>query len=179
MNVAFVFMNDTPIVGRGAGYMAGVIAAAGYPVSFFDSFYTPIEQIASQIVAGPADIVMISTMTMNFPLTLALIREIKKTKNLPVLAGGSHPTIEGPRLLEQYPEIDYLCIGEGESMVIDFLRYFSTNAFLIYKTSVTGKTERFFATRYARLKIFRPCRHSPGIFSGKSQLETAEGDFYT
>ena len=129
MNVAFVFMNDTPIVGRGAGYMAGVIAAAGYPVSFFDSFYTPIEQIASQIVAGPADIVMISTMTMNFPLTLALIREIKKTKNLPVLAGGIHPTIEGPRLLEQYPEIDYLCIGEGESMVIDFLRYFSTNAF--------------------------------------------------
>jgi len=128
MNVAFVFMNDTPVVGRGAGYIAGVIAAAGYPVSFFDSYYTPVEQMVSQIVAGPADIVMISTMTMNFPLALALIREIKKSKNLPVLVGGIHPTIVGAHLLEQRPEIDYLCVGEGESMVIDFLRHFSTTA---------------------------------------------------
>jgi anaerobic magnesium-protoporphyrin IX monomethyl ester cyclase len=128
MNVAFVFMNDTPIVGRGAGYMAGVIAAAGYPVSFFDTFYTPVEQIVNQIVAGPADIIMISTMTMNFPLALALIRKIKKSRNLPVLVGGIHPTIEGARLLEQHPEIDYLCVGEGESMVIDFLRLFSSPA---------------------------------------------------
>lgn len=127
MNVAFVFMNDTPVVGRGAGYMAGVIEAAGHPVSFFDSYYTSIENIARQVVSGSADIVMISTMTMNFKMALALIRDIKKTKNLPVLVGGIHPTIEGARLLEQHPEIDFLCIGEGESMVIDFLQYFSTN----------------------------------------------------
>jgi anaerobic magnesium-protoporphyrin IX monomethyl ester cyclase len=128
MNVALVFMNDTPTVGRGAGYIAGAIAAAGYPVSFFDSYYTPVDEIACRIAAGTAEMLMISTMTMNFPVALSLIREIKKSKNIPVLIGGIHPTIEGARLLEQHPEIDYLCIGEGESMVIEFLRCFSTPA---------------------------------------------------
>jgi anaerobic magnesium-protoporphyrin IX monomethyl ester cyclase len=128
MNVAFVFMNDTQVVGRGAGYIAGVIANTGHPVTFFDSFYTPIESIASQVADSSADILMVSTMTMNFPLALVLIREVKKTKNIPVLIGGIHPTIEGARLLAQHPEIDYLCIGEGESMIVDFLRYFSSNA---------------------------------------------------
>jgi anaerobic magnesium-protoporphyrin IX monomethyl ester cyclase len=128
MNIAFVFMNDTPTIGRGAGYIAGAIAGAGYPVSFFDTYYSPIESISAQVVAGSADVLMISTMTMNFQVALTLIREIKKSKNIPVLVGGIHPTIEGARLLEQHPEIDYLCIGEGESMVIEFLRLFSTDA---------------------------------------------------
>ena len=34
-----------------------------------------------------------------------------------VLAGGVHPTIIGKKLLEEHEEIDYLCIGEGETMV--------------------------------------------------------------
>jgi anaerobic magnesium-protoporphyrin IX monomethyl ester cyclase len=129
MNVAFVFMNDTQVVGRGAGYIAGVIEAAGHSLDFFDSFYTPVEHIAHRIAGSTADVLMVSTMTMNFPLAATLLREVKKSKNIPVLVGGIHPTIEGARLLERHPEIDYLCIGEGESMVLDFLSRFSSEGF--------------------------------------------------
>ncbi|MBN1129160.1 MAG: B12-binding domain-containing radical SAM protein [Chitinispirillaceae bacterium] len=128
MNVALVFMNDTPTVGRGAGYIAGAITAAGHTVSFFDSFYRPAHEIVSSVASGKFDVLMVSTMTMNFPLAMSLVREIKKETAVPVLVGGIHPTIEGGRVLEQNPEIDYLCVGEGESMVADFLRHFSADA---------------------------------------------------
>lgn len=144
MNVAFVFMNDTPIVGRGAGYIAGVIAAAGYPFAFFDSYYTTIDDIASRIVDGSAEVVMISTMTMNFPEAITLIRKIKQSKNLPVLVGGIHPTIEGGSLLEQNPEIDYLCIGEGETMVLEFLRHFYSDSLLDIKNLCYRKDGKIF-----------------------------------
>ncbi len=128
MNVALVFMNDTPVIGRGAGYIAGALLAAGYPVSFFDSYYDAIGIIAAKVIDGSYDILMISAMTMNFPMALTLIHEVKKSKNMPVLVGGIHPTITGASLLDRYPEIDYLCIGEGESMVKDFLRHYATDA---------------------------------------------------
>jgi anaerobic magnesium-protoporphyrin IX monomethyl ester cyclase len=144
MNVAFVFMNDTPTVGRGAGYVAGAIAAAGYPVTFFDSNYTPLENIAGQVIAGSAEILMISTMTMNFPMAVSLIRDIKKSKTIPVLVGGIHPTIEGAVLLERHPEIDFLCIGEGESMVIEFLRCFSTDSLFNIKNLCYRKNGKVF-----------------------------------
>ena len=35
-----------------------------------------------------------------------------------ILVGGIHPTIH-PALLEEHPEIDAICIGEGEEVVVE------------------------------------------------------------
>jgi len=128
MNIAFVYMNNEKNVGRGAGYVAGAIINAGYKLKFYDTLYSPIDTISHDIVHEKFDIFMISSMTMLFPEAIKLICMVKEKKNIPVLVGGVHPTIEGRSILEQYKQIDFICIGEGESMAIDFLHSFGTDS---------------------------------------------------
>lgn len=128
MNIAFVYMNNEMNVGRGAGYVAGAIINAGYKLKFYDTLYSPIDTISHDIIHETFDIFMISSMTMLFPEAIKLICMVKEKKNIPVLVGGVHPTIEGRSILEQYKQIDFICIGEGESMVIDFLHSFGKDS---------------------------------------------------
>jgi len=126
MRVAFVYMNNELGVGRGAGYVASAVTSAGHELSFFDSYFTPIKIIAKKVARGRYDILLISSMTMIFPEALKLINLVKNGANIPVLVGGVHATIMGEQLLLKHPTIDYLCIGEGESMIVEFLRDFGT-----------------------------------------------------
>lgn len=128
MRTALVYMNTDYNVGRGAGYIAGAVLRAGHELDFFDTVYTPPDKIAATVVAGRYDVLMISAMTQLFPQALSLISAVKQRRDIVVLAGGIHPTIMGADLLQQYPQIDYLCIGEGESMVVDFLNHLGTEA---------------------------------------------------
>ena len=122
MKVAFAYMNNECNVGRGAGYVASAVIRSGHELSFFDTLFTPTAAVAERVIEGRYDVLMISTMTMLFPEAAELARRVKaKLPTLPVLLGGIHPTIAGPRLLDEHAEFDYLCIGEGESFVADFL----------------------------------------------------------
>ncbi|MCP3951231.1 MAG: B12-binding domain-containing radical SAM protein [Desulfobacterales bacterium] len=126
MRIALVYMNTDFNVGRGVGYVAGAVLQSGHELDFFDTVYTRPEKIADAVISGGYDVLMISSMTQLFPQALKLITAIRQQKNIVVLVGGIHPTIIGAELLEQHAEIDYLCIGEGESMVADFLTHLGT-----------------------------------------------------
>ena len=121
MKVAFAYMNTERNIGRGAGYVAGAVLEAGHDLTFFDTRYSSIKSIVKMIIKGNFDVLMISSMTLLLPMAISLAEQIKKERKIPVLLGGIHSIIAGPRLLKKYPKIDYLCIGEGESMVKDFL----------------------------------------------------------
>jgi len=129
MNVAFVYVNNECNVGRGAGYVAASVIRAGHSVTFYDTFFTPIETTADAIAQGSYDVLMVSTMTTLFPEALHLVSLVKERREIPVLLGGIHPTIVGGAILQEHPEIDFLCIGEGESMVADFLARFGRAGF--------------------------------------------------
>lgn len=121
MRAAFVYMNNELNVGRGAGYVAASVARAGHSVEFFDTFFISVDALAAQIVRDGYDVLMVSAMTMIFPEALKLVSLVKEERDIPVLVGGIHPTIIGPELLDMHREIDYLCLGEGESMAVEFL----------------------------------------------------------
>lgn len=128
MKIALIYTNSEANVGRGAGCVAGALAAEGCDLTFYDTFRTPSETVARRVAAGGFDLLMVSTMTLLFPQALSIIKAVKAHRNIPVLVGGVHPTILGGTLLEEHPEIDYLCIGEGEAMVVEFVRRFGTEA---------------------------------------------------
>ena len=128
MKIAFVHMNSDVNVGRGAGYVAGAILRAGYELTFFDTLFITPQALTKEIIKNNFDVLMVSTMTMLFPDALRIIREVKQKKNIPTLMGGIHPTIMGSKLLETHEEIDYLCVGEGESMVINFLEHLNKDS---------------------------------------------------
>lgn len=125
MKIAFVYMNRERNIGRGAGYIVASIRDSypEYKLHFFDTRFD--KGIANDIIKGKFDILMVSTMTLMFSGAMSLISEVKKKrKNITVLVGGIHPTIMGSNLLEKHFEIDYLCIGEGESFIKDFLKHY-------------------------------------------------------
>ena len=128
MKIALVYMNTETNVGRGAGYIAGAVMQAGFGISFFDSAFTPPIQIARKVVENRYNVLLVSTMTLLFPSALRMIRYVKQHSDMIVLAGGVHPTIIGKKLLEEHEEIDYLCIGEGETMVTEFLQHLGSES---------------------------------------------------
>lgn len=121
MRVAMVYANTAAAVGRGAGLVAASVMRAGHDLEWFDTYYTPWDEAAERIAAGGYDALLVSAMTMTFADALDLVRRVKARADIPVLVGGLHATIERSALLEQHPEIDYACVGEGESFVVEFL----------------------------------------------------------
>jgi FkbM family methyltransferase len=124
MRVAFVYMNKVETVGYGAGYVAGAILQAGHELTLIDSASASTDKIAKIVIKGKYDILMISTMTMLFPEAMKLARLIKQNIKIPILLGGLHSTIIKEKILADHPEIDFLCVGEGESMAVEFLNLF-------------------------------------------------------
>jgi anaerobic magnesium-protoporphyrin IX monomethyl ester cyclase len=127
MKVAFVQLSTGGIM-RGPGFVAASIIRAGHDLKLFDSYDTPIATITKQILRQDFDILMISSMTIDFHLAIDLIRRVKSKIQVPILFGGVHATLAGKQVLQEYPEIDYACIGEGESMVVDFLDHFGLSS---------------------------------------------------
>ena len=106
---------------RGAGHVIASIIKEGHDVKFFDLYDQDMSTICNWIEKKPCDLILMSVMTLNVPAAIDLAKKIKKIKNVSIMVGGIHPTITGGQLLEECPDIDYLCIGEGESMIIEFI----------------------------------------------------------
>lgn len=83
-------------------------------------------QMIDAIIRNKCELVAVSATTLDMPLAAEIITEIKSKSRIPVILGGIHPTIIGGKILEQYPQIDYLCIGEGESMILDVISTLGT-----------------------------------------------------
>ncbi len=124
MKIAFLSMDPKGAPIRGAGYVAASIPPEHEVV--FHCMMNPAKDtkyamLPKLIAKENYDIVMVSTTTTLYLDAANIIKSIKKVKNIPVLMGGVHPTVVGSKLLEENPNIDYLCIGEGETFIKDFL----------------------------------------------------------
>ena len=63
------------------------------------------------------DLLALSTTEDMFHLGLSLLKSLKGKRPL-TIAGGVFPTF-APELVMQYPNVDMLCVGEGENTIID------------------------------------------------------------
>lgn len=79
-----------------------------------------IEANAEAILATAPDLVGFSATTAGF-MDAADIAAIIKTRRpgTKIIFGNVHASAIGPALLKHFPEIDYLCIGEGEGLMLD------------------------------------------------------------
>lgn len=121
MNISLIYVNNTNCVGRGVGYIAGAILRAGHKLEFYDTNNISEGNIVRRISTSDTEVIMVSSFSINFPKAINIIKGVKGKRNIPVLLGGIHATIMKERLLSENKEIDYLCVGEGESMVVEFL----------------------------------------------------------
>lgn len=66
------------------------------------------------------DVIGVSTATNQWPFARIFAGWIKESKGIPIVCGGIHPTL-APREVIECPEVDYVCIGEGEYPMVDLL----------------------------------------------------------
>ena len=142
MKIAFISMDPKGAPVRGAGYVAASIPQE-HELLFYclmnpksDKQYKTLPKL---LVDLNVDILMVSTTTTLYSDASRFIKSVKNLKNIPVLMGGVHPTVVGPNLLKENPDIEYLCIGEGESFVKEFLEHYGDDSLFNIRNLVYRK----------------------------------------
>ncbi|WP_343215376.1 radical SAM protein [Ereboglobus sp. PH5-10] len=81
-----------------------------------------LEANADAILATNPDMVGFSATTAGF-MDAADIAAIIKSRRpeIKTIFGNVHASAIGPKLLKYFPEIDYLCVGEGEGLMLDLV----------------------------------------------------------
>ena len=68
------------------------------------------------------DVIIFSTYIWNRDFVFDLVRELKKVMpNVEMALGGPEVSYEWNKLMVEIPEIDYIFVGEGEKVVLNFL----------------------------------------------------------
>ncbi len=96
------------------------------PFSTFHQYYhfgKSFDEIETDVAAIWPDVVGISSLfTPYYGEVLEVAARVKKTLNVPVVAGGSHASAVPESLLSS-PNVDYVIRGEGEKPFVEFLQY--------------------------------------------------------
>jgi len=107
----------------GLMYIAAVLQVNHISVRILDAFLESWDSITQQINEYRPDIVGIACPTYARVQAIKVAEIVKQ--NLPdvtVILGGHHPTLMGYQLLENYPFIDLIGIGEGEYLMLDLCK---------------------------------------------------------
>jgi len=131
MNVLFIHPHGSNWLGSGPDIttifnvmpplgIMGIVAyleARGIPAGIIDCYATPMAQdeLVAEIVRRSPDVVGFSCTTSSFLEGYAIAARLKElAPRIVTVFGGAHACSVGASLLDDFPAIDYLVIGEGE-----------------------------------------------------------------
>lgn len=108
----------------GLAYVAASLRARGHEVVVFDGKLDGLsrEQISDGIARLQPGFVGISCMTVEYPTAARIARDLRAAGvDVPIGLGGAHVNGVGARVLEECPEADFACIGEGEHLACELV----------------------------------------------------------
>jgi radical SAM superfamily enzyme YgiQ (UPF0313 family) len=95
--------------------IGSLLRQAGHTVTGLDMPYFTFDQALDRLAAQQPDVVGMSCWTGAHQVLLALARGIKaRMPQTRVVFGGHHATLFWRQLLERFPEVDAVILGEGE-----------------------------------------------------------------
>ena len=105
----------------GPGFIASYLRAHGHEVAFFRATVdqAPADVVARVRAAAP-DLIGVSLTTRQWLRARGLVAAIRAELDVPVVAGGLHPTFSPEEVLAA-PGFDYVCLGEGEAPMLDLV----------------------------------------------------------
>jgi anaerobic magnesium-protoporphyrin IX monomethyl ester cyclase len=105
----------------GPPFIASYIRRAGHEAAFLRATVGMSSSDLSARVRDVApDLIGISLTTLQWPRAREVVADLKAELDLPVVAGGLHPTFT-PEVTLSSPGFDFACLGEGEEPVLDLL----------------------------------------------------------
>jgi len=110
----------------GLCYLAGMLEKHGYSVTILDG------QVVSDIDKKLEELLKNNNFqAIGFSSTSPAISNTKRLTALakrikpktPVFLGGAHPTVLGPKILEELTDVDVAVLGEGENTILELMEY--------------------------------------------------------
>ncbi len=115
----FVFVQKDPIPNLATMCLSAVLKEDGHET---DVLIDPAEpDIVRSIRRLDPDVVAFSATTGQHLWQIQVATAIKRRWDPIVLMGGPHPTFY-PKVLEETPALDYVCMGEGEDCIVELGR---------------------------------------------------------
>ncbi len=116
------------VASLGPAFIAAYLRAHGHRVSFQRArLGTPAEVVAARIDEQGADLVGLSLTTRQWQRARGIARELRSRSEIPVVAGGLHPTFSACEVLAE-PGFDFACLGEGEQPTLDLVEALAAGA---------------------------------------------------
>jgi len=107
-------------------YLAAVLKENNYPVKIIDAaiFGFKPEDIIKKLKEENPDLIGLTVLTPMYGIMRDLVRVIKANlPNAKIVIGGAHASAMPKETLLDIPEIDYLCVGEGEETILELARF--------------------------------------------------------
>lgn len=105
----------------GPAFIAAFLRDRGHEVHFLRA---PLEMSDADVVARVRDlapgVIGLSLTTRQWQRARSVVRAIRREVNVPVVAGGLHPTFSGEEVLAQ-EGFDFVILGEGEEPMADLV----------------------------------------------------------
>jgi len=92
--------------------------------AFIDCYARPLphDELVAEIVRQAPDLVGFSCTTSSFLEGYRIAELVKeRLQQVPIIFGGAHACSIGPSLLDKFPAIDFLVIGEGENSLYELI----------------------------------------------------------
>lgn len=126
MNIFFIFpsIKLDKTVNHGAASLFGVIKEKGAQVDLYHPDKFDLDEMIKQFTKKEYSLCLISTVTNQWPYAYKYINAIREISDVFIIVGGHHPT-QCPNILKECPEIDAICIGEGDLALGKFLDKYS------------------------------------------------------
>ena len=106
--------------------LSSVLKREGHECVMFDQANpeTPNDVIMAEIKRQKPDLIGLSFLsTTSYPYAKILARQIRQAAPKVRLAfGGVFATLNAMKVKEQCPEVDYVCRGDGEQLILDLLQ---------------------------------------------------------
>ena len=87
-------------------------------IPFLAKVFNYTNEVAEDVIKEKPDLVAISIVTDTYQWAVKVAKDIKKKCSVPIIAGGTHPTIV-PEEVIRNKCFDMLCIGEGEQAIVE------------------------------------------------------------
>ncbi len=121
MRILFLSAEYSKMSRLGIAWLAGALIANGHEVRYAVALRLGRKGLRELIRTFQPDIIGYSIMSHDYPGHVALNRELKREFSFLALFGGIHPTFS-PEMIEEDPDCDAVCIGEGEMAFVEFCR---------------------------------------------------------
>lgn len=107
--------------------LSAVLKQAGHECTMFDQANpeTPNEFIVAEILKHKPDLVGLSFLsTTSYPYAKILSRQIRLAgSDVKMAFGGVFATLNAEQVKRQCPEVDFICRGDGEALLLDLLQH--------------------------------------------------------